>query len=76
MQVPIKIRFSRKCGRCGLRYPEREPACIHCANLSDREVEALKQEIREQHASNTNLGKLFYYICALLVIGIIILALG
>lgn len=76
MLVPIRIRFSRKCERCGLRSPVRKPACIHCANLSDREVEALKQGIREQHASNTNLGKLFYYICILLVIGIIILALA
>ena len=68
MQVPIRVRFSTKCNRCGKRYPKEERECVHCSDLSDREVEELKLRFQEEHITNTNLGKLFIYISMLLLI--------
>lgn len=76
MQVPIRIRFSTKCQRCGLRYPKEESACSHCADLSDHEVQELKDRIESEHAGNVNLGKLFFYITALIIIGMLIINLN
>jgi len=75
MQVPIPIRYSKKCERCGLRYPSDEEHCEHCFNLSDKEVDELKSRIREEQKSNMNLGRLFFYICILFLIGILVMAL-
>ena len=72
MQVPIRIRFSKKCDRCGLRYPEKETSCTHCAGLSDKEVEELRTRHEDEHAGNANLGRLFFYIAALIVVGLLI----
>lgn len=75
MLVPIRIRFSRKCKRCGLRYPRREASCIHCNNLSDRELADLKARIREEKTAHGRLGLLFLYIAGLIVIGLAMLTL-
>ena len=75
MQVPVPIRYSKKCDRCGLRYPIEEENCVHCFKLSDKEVGELKLKIDEEQISNKNLGHLFFYICILLLIGMIVLAL-
>lgn len=76
MYVPIRIRFSRKCRRCGLRYPRREKECSHCRALSDNEVADLKRRVLEEQAAHGRLGGLFLYIAALLVIGIILVLLS
>lgn len=67
MQVPIKIKFTKKCLRCGLRYPRKETACTHCTNLSDREVQALQEEYESYHEGHQNLGRLFLYIAIVLI---------
>ena len=76
MYLPIRIKRTRKCRRCGLRFPAKEPQCVHCAELSDREVEGLKVRYKRGHVGNANLGRLFLYIAALIGIGFVIAALG
>lgn len=76
MQVPIKIQFTKKCKRCGLRYPKKEAACSHCDGLSDQEVQNLKSRYHNERAGNANLGRLFLYIAALLLVGMLIVALN
>ena len=76
MQVPIKIKFTRKCKRCGLRYPRGEQACSHCTGLSEGEVQALKEKYENEHAGNANLGRLFLYIAGLMVVGMLIVLLN
>ena len=72
MFVPPPIRESNKCNRCGLRYPETESECPNCKDLTDSEVESLKSESQNKQEGNTNLGKLFLYITALIVVGMVI----
>ena len=73
MYAPPPIRFSNKCKRCGLRYPRKAGKCIHCDGLSDSEMEAMLARKREAHRNTRNIGKLFLYISALLMIGFVIL---
>lgn len=72
MQLPINIRRTRQCPRCGLDYPVNAPACIHCSNLTDRQVEELRQRYAEEGRSEKNLGMLFIYIAILIIIGMLI----
>ena len=76
MQVPIRVKFTKKCERCGLRYPKKEVACSHCSDLSDQEVHDLKARYENERAGNANLGRLFLYIAALLLVGMLIVALN
>ncbi len=64
---PLKIKLTKKCQRCGLRYPRKEKECSHCKNLTDREVENLRAKMEEEHESNKNMGRLFMYISLLLL---------
>ena len=74
MQVPIKVSFSKKCKRGGLRYPRKKQACVHCENLSDSEVMGLKERIKEEHVSNHNLGQLFFYISSVIMLFMLVIA--
>lgn len=75
MFAPPPIRFSNKCSRCGLRYPRKAGKCTHCSSLSDTEMEEMLLQKRKAHKNTANIGKLFFYITALIVIGFIILSL-
>jgi len=68
------IRFSKKCKRCGLRYPRKEMQCVHCANLGDIEVDALLLRKKKEHKTSASIGKLFFYIAILIFIGFAIIA--
>ena len=72
MQAPIKIRFTKKCARCGLRYPRKVVACTHCTNLSNKEVEKLQERYDSYHEGNANFGRLLLYIAALLILIMIV----
>ena len=74
MFIPPPIRTSNKCKRCGLRYPTTEVTCIHCKDLTDSEAKELKQKSANEREGNENLGKLFLYITAFIVI-VMVLAL-
>jgi ribosomal protein L37E len=72
VHVPIKITLTKKCKRCGLRYPAKEKSCTHCTGLSDKEVEDLKEQYQNEQAGNANLGWLFLFITALIVVAVMI----
>ena len=76
MLVPVPIRFSRKCKRCGLRYPSKENECVHCYDLDDNEVKVLLLQKKKEHKTSANIGKLFLYITFLIVIGIAIVTIS
>jgi len=50
------IRRTRKCPRCGLRYPRRAPSCPHCGGLSEAELEALRRRVAEEREAGSRLG--------------------
>jgi len=74
MLVPPPIGFSNKCKRCGLRYPGKERECVHCSNLTDVQMEEMLEQKRSAHKNTANLGKLFFYIMLLILIGMVIFA--
>ena len=50
----------RDCERCGLKYPEGDEACPHCADLEEGELAALISQVAEQHEAHGHLGRLFF----------------
>jgi hypothetical protein len=76
MQVPIRIKFTRKCQRCGLRYAKGDTVCPHCSGLTDQQVVEIRARQEREHAGNANLGRLFLYIAGLLIVGMLILLLN
>ena len=76
MRFPVKIRFGRKCPRCGLRYPVEDASCPHCTGLIDSQVLKIKARHRQQLAGNENLGRLLLYIAGLIVVALVIFSLN
>jgi DTW domain-containing protein YfiP len=76
MRVPIKIKRSRKCKRCGLRYPEKDPLCPYCDGLGDDQLRKIRLRHRNEFAENTNLGRLLLSIAALLIVAMVIFLLN
>ena len=74
MFAPPPIRISKKCKRCGLRYPGKEIQCVHCSNLTDVEVDALLEQKKKEHKTSVNIGKLFFYIAILIFIGFVLIS--
>ncbi len=61
------------CSRCGLHRPKEAEACPHCADLSDMERVQLRERLHEEQLSSQNLGKLFLYAAALILVGLYLL---
>lgn len=76
MRMPIKIPFSVKCKRCGLRYPESEPVCPHCDGLSEDQLRRIRLRHRDALAGNAGLGRLLLYIAGLVIVVMVIYALN
>ena len=72
MFAPPPIRFSNKCKRCGLRYPSKAQECVHCGNLTDSEMEEMLLIKKSAHKNTANIGKLFLYITALIIVGMVL----
>ena len=70
MFAPPPIRFSKKCKRCGLRYPRKDKQCLHCADLTDTEIKEMLLQKKQEHKTSANIGRLFLFITILIVIGI------
>lgn len=64
---------TKKCERCGLRYPEEDEVCIHCGKLDDSELLQLKESIEEEHKAHFYLGRKFYAV-ALMVFVMLLLS--
>lgn len=76
MRVPLRIRLTKKCRRCGLRYPEKETVCPHCDGLSDDQVRRIRLRHQHQLADNSNIGRLLLYVAGLILVVIVILSLN
>ena len=72
MRLPISIRSSSKCKRCGMRYPEHEAVCPHCDGLSDEQLRRIRLRHQNDLAGNSNLGRLLFYIAGLLLVVMVI----
>lgn len=64
---------SRFCERCGLRRPDNEDDCPHCAELDDAAVEAMKRRVVEQHEGHARLGR--HFLIAAVAIAVILVLL-
>ncbi|WP_111642292.1 hypothetical protein [Marinimicrobium alkaliphilum] len=69
---PILPRKLNKCERCGQQYSKKETLCPHCGHLTDQQVALLKQDLKERHEGNANLGKLFLALAAIIALGLLI----
>lgn len=58
-RAALKQRPTKRCERCGLRYPKDEDRCTHCKNVSDSELAAFKEQIEAQRESGGRLGAIF-----------------
>lgn len=76
MRVPVRVNFSKKCKRCGLRYPERELVCPHCDGLTDEQVRRVRLRHNQALAGNAGLGRLLLYIAGLIIVVMVIFALN
>ena len=51
MRVPLRVKFTKKCSRCGLRYPEKESVCPHCDGLTDEQVRDFQKYLIYNHSA-------------------------
>ena len=73
MFIPQRVKITKKCKRCKLRYWWKEKQCTHCSELTDYEVEKLKIKYREEQKGNAHLGRWFIFIAIILILGIALL---
>lgn len=73
MFIPPRIVITKKCPRCQLRYRWKEKQCTHCSELTDSQVEKLKEQYLEEHKGNAHLGRWFIFAAIILTIGIALL---
>lgn len=67
-----KYLSKKQCQRCGLKYSKDAPKCIHCGNLNDAQLAALKQKLFEQDKSHAKIGRKL--LIAALFVGLFVLA--
>ena len=70
--IPPPVRRVKKCPRCGQLYPKKAESCHHCQHLHDQQLDELKEQIARQHEGNKVIGKLFLWIAALILVGMVI----
>ncbi len=59
-QAALKRKRTKKCSRCGLRYPVTEVKCVHCGDLTtQKELDDLKRSIENSREGNASLGLVF-----------------
>lgn len=72
--LPLWMRRTKRCKRCGLRYPIDATRCTYCSGLPDGEIEALKQRVSEAHAGNARLGRWLLIAAILLTLLLLIIS--
>lgn len=73
MFIPQRIKITKKCKRCQLRYGWKDKQCSHCSELTDYEVVKLKEKYHEENKGNAHLGRWFIFIAIILTIVIALL---
>ena len=72
LQAAIKRKPTKRCNRCGLRFPIDEKVCRHCSKFkTEHELEAFKKKIASQKAAKKNLG--IYFLVTTLVLGLLLI---
>jgi hypothetical protein len=74
--LPLRMRRTTRCKRCGLRYPIDAGRCTYCSDLPDNEIEALKQRVSEAHVGNTRLGRWLLIGATLLALLLLLISQG
>lgn len=71
------FKRTKKCQRCGLRYPKVEVQCTHCSELTDGSAldELLMKKSSESYG-NQNLGLLFLLLGGALAFVLILFTTG
>jgi hypothetical protein len=63
----VKRKPTRRCGRCGLRYPKDKRNCTHCTHLkTDQELSDFKSYIVARRKNTAKLGRQFLLVAVLL----------
>ena len=67
------IKNTKKCSRCGLKFPSTDEDCVHCHHLNDKEFSDFKEQLSRSHSVRSSLGiKLF--ISALIIFILLLLS--
>jgi hypothetical protein len=74
--LPLRMRRTKRCERCGLRYPIEAVRCTYCSDLPDSEIEALKQRVGEAHVGNARLGRWLLIAATLLALLLLLISQG
>lgn len=72
--LPIRLKPTQRCDRCGLRYPRKASECPHCSGLDEQALAQLRERIAEERAGTTNLGWMMGLAAAALLALVLILA--
>lgn len=56
----------RVCQRCELQTPKKYSECVHCSDLSDRQLQLFLEEHQAQKQANSKIG--FYFAMAAVII--------
>lgn len=72
--LPIRLRKSQSCDRCGQWYPKNETQCPHCEDLDDAQVQQLRKRRAGEHRGNANLGNLFLWLAILGALVMLVIA--
>ena len=67
------LKPTKKCDRCGLRYPKDEERCSHCSELNARELDELLHRLKEEAGANSNLGTKFLLVSVVLAFFVFLL---
>ena len=73
--LPLRLQRSRRCQRCGLRYPRKAAQCPHCADLEEQGLAALRERVAEEHAGAAELGRFLGIAAAVIAAALLALAL-
>ena len=73
-RAALRQKPTRKCERCGLRYPKDLADCPHCHTIrTQADLEAFKAEKAAERAAGVRLGRLFI-IVALILLALLLLS--
>lgn len=73
MLGPSFLRFAhskptRRCERCGLRYPEDKQECPHCAHLDGHALQLLLRKRKQESEAIARMGRFMFALAAALIV--------
>lgn len=62
IQIPILLKATKTCNRCGCHYLKKRAQCPHCATIADGPaLDAFKAARARKKQANVELGKRFMW---------------